>query len=155
MHPGWSPDSKQIAFTFIGSSDSKRRPDSAIGIINRDGSGFSQITPNDKSRYPHWSPDGKQILFNREGNIYLMSITGTDVKALTQDGKSHQPTWSPDGNRIAYISTENQRCGPTIVDSMPFCTSELRVMNADGSNVIQLRSMRNTEISWPVWGPMN
>jgi len=153
VEPTWSPDSNQIAFVLVPFIKRGGGPDSSIGVINVDGSSFVQLTPNDKSRSPDWSPDGSRIVFEREGNIYVMNRDGTEVIALTQDGNSHLPTWSPDGTRIAFISTKNQKCGSAFADSLPFCTSELFVMDSDGSDVALIRSKQNENISWPVWAP--
>lgn len=146
----WSPDGSQIAFDLhphlYGGG-----PDSSIAIVNRDGSDFVQLTPNDGSHTPRWSPAGGQILFERKGNIYVMDITGSNRKALTQDGKSMMPTWSPDGTRIAFVSSANQKCGPSFADGFPFCTTDLQVMDADGSNVVVLRRKHNERIVNPVW----
>jgi TolB protein len=155
--PTWSPDGKRIAFaiepSYLMTPDG--RPDGTIAVINTDGSGFIRLTDveDDSSGFPRWSPDGEQIAFERGGDIYVMNMDGTDVRALTHDGKNHSPTWSPDSARIAFVSFRNAKCGTTWADAPAFCTSELYVMNADGSNVRLLRSKRNEKIVYPAWAP--
>jgi Tol biopolymer transport system component len=74
---------------------------------------------------PAWSPDG------------------TDIRRLTAPGQAQpfllvgDPTWSPDGQYIAFECTED-------ANMMYIC-----IMNADGSNVIEL-----TEGYSPAWSPV-
>jgi Tol biopolymer transport system component len=151
----WSPSGDKFAFTLTPAIKTGGGPDDSIGIMDIDASEIIQLTPNDKSRSPDWSPDGKQIAFVREGNIYVMNGDGTNIRALIQDGHSFSPTWSPDGTRIAFISTKHQHCGPTIADALPFCTTALYMMDADGSNVELIRNKKNEQIRQPVWAPKN
>lgn len=121
-----------------------------IYLMQSDGTGAVQLTHNGfvQDISPSWSPDARMIAFvtDREGNfdIAIMPPNGTedDVQILTSDSRDNErdPAWSPDGTRIAFVS--NRRGG---VDN-------LFVMNADGSNVIQLteREGANTD---PTWSP--
>jgi Tol biopolymer transport system component len=154
--PTWAPDGKRIAFaTRPHTRASNSRSEAAIAVINTDGSGFVQLTKveDGSSGSPRWSPNGMQIAFERNGDIYVMEVNGMNVRALTHDGKNQSPTWSPDGSKIAFVSFKNAKCGITLTDAPAFCTSELYVMNADGSNVRLLRSKRNEKILDPAWSP--
>jgi TolB protein len=154
FEPTWSPDGTKIAFT-LDPSPRSNASDWSIAVIKVDGSGLMQLTANDNSRSPEWSPDGSRIVFEREDNIYVMNADGTNIRALTQDGKSIFPTWSQDSTRIAFVSLVNRKCGVAILDASAFCTSELRVMNADGSNLAVIRAESNENVLYPAWAPRN
>jgi Tol biopolymer transport system component len=151
-HPDWSPDGNKIVFTQnpVSIPDG---PPSSIAVMNTDGTGLVQLTPDDGSNFPKWSPDGKKILFQRANNLYTMNSDGSNVRILSEDGKSYMADWSFDGTRIIYLSDVNQDCGLSIADGPRFCTNEVRVMNDDGSNIVVLRNEKNERYMSPVWSP--
>jgi Tol biopolymer transport system component len=60
--PSWSPDGKRIAF-----ESGRGSPDRlyAIFIINRDGTGLTQVTDYAlNGNHPVWSPDGRRLVFS-------------------------------------------------------------------------------------------
>ena len=61
----------------------------------------------------------------RKLDICVINPDGTELQQLTDDGLSYHARWSPDGEKIAFLS------GPSSVVS-------LKVMNADGSNKVEL-----------------
>lgn len=80
---------------------------------------------------PVWSSNGNWIAFqsDREGSfqIFVMDANGSTEKRLTDGiGDARSPSWSPDGSKIAFsLSREGGR-------------SHIYVVNADGTNLIQL-----------------
>ncbi len=144
-NPAWSPDGEQIAF------DSGRSGHSEIYVMNADGSDVVRLTTTrypTLNLYPVWSPDGETIVYfsdegtdGRKYNIFAMNPSGGDIRKLTDDDfRNFQPAWSPDGQRIAFSSDRDG-------------DFEIYVMNADGSNVVQLT--HNTKVSdqQPAWRP--
>jgi TolB protein len=103
--PAWAPDGSRIAF---GSGGWR------IEIVNADGSGRRQLTPNLGSELPHpdgltlaWSADGQRITFSINdrsgiGQTYVMRDDGSGLHQLPVEGVS--PTWSPDSTRLAFRS---------------------------------------------------
>ena len=85
----------------------------------------------------------------RDGNfeIYVMDADGVNPRRLTNNpAKDLAPSWSPDGKRIAFIS---ERDGHP--DRNPgWFTSEIYVMDADGSNQINLTNHPSDDgfLSW-------
>jgi Tol biopolymer transport system component/serine/threonine protein kinase len=95
--PSFSPDGRQIVFF------SNRNGDGKIFVINVDGSGLRQLTPDGSDDvYPAWSPDGRQIVFmNRSdnpGGLFTMNADGTDRKLLYKSSRSlEQISWGATG----------------------------------------------------------
>ena len=94
-----------------------------------------------------------QIAFvsSRDGNpeIYVMNADGNNQRRLTNHpARDYAPSWSPDGKRIVFIS---ERDGHP--DRAPgWFTSEIYVMDADGSNQINLTNHPSADSS-PSWSP--
>lgn len=76
------------------------------------------LTPWSAS-YPALSPDGKQVVFVREGNIWLMSSTGKNIKKLVSSGKysCKMPSWSPDGRFVVFRSEDRNGFVLRLVDA--------------------------------------
>ncbi|MAF09034.1 hypothetical protein CMK11_01160, partial [Candidatus Poribacteria bacterium] len=111
-----------------------------------DGSGETRLTdePGSDER-PRWHPEGQSITFGSNRavggsfDIFVMGADGSGPTDLTNDPSSDQlPSWSPDGTRIAFQST---RAGE----------NQLFVMDADGSNVVNLSG--GLHAGWPDWSP--
>ncbi len=103
--PAFSPDGKQIAFSYMGD----------IWVAPADGGTAIRLTvhPAHDIR-PKFSPDGKWIAFNsnRDGNydIYLMPATGGKPKRLTfHSADDILGDWSPDGRWIVFSSNRDHR----------------------------------------------
>ncbi|MDT8421389.1 MAG: RiPP maturation radical SAM C-methyltransferase [Desulfuromonadales bacterium] len=106
--------------------------------IDADGGNLVQLTSHaEKDFQPHFSPNGSRVAFksNRSGdtNIWVMNSDGSNINQLTYDESgldpesppSYGPDWSPDGSKIVF-------------DTMRSGNHDIWIMNADGSNPIQL-----------------
>jgi Tol biopolymer transport system component len=135
----WSEDGTKVAF------NSYRDGQSEIYVMNADGSNQTRLTTSAIGSYqPAWSPDGTKIAFrgyDAEANadIYVVNLDGTGLTNLSNDpdDPSYTPSWSPDGTQIMFMIEDDY-------------TSRIHVMDADGSNRVQLTS--DIEYS-PVWSP--
>jgi Tol biopolymer transport system component len=101
-----------------------------------------------------WSPDGKRVAFasNRNGNydIFVMNDDGSSVRQLTTDALDEtQPRWSPDGQKLVFVSKKD---GGEIATT-DHVTTDLFLMNADGSNVVHLTSTPRAGESMAAWSP--
>ena len=108
------------------------------------------------SQAPVWSPDGSKIAYASErkldgtdardlqnNNIWVANADGTGQVPLTPltDGgaESFDPHWSPDGTKIAYVSARDLSGADLF--NVPNLTTNIWVMNADGSNQKPLTRM--------------
>ncbi len=138
--PVWSPDGTRIAFAS-----------------NRDGLGtniwvvpFAGGTPvkftQATGMSPDWSSDGARIAFTSYSgttDISVMNADGTGQTRITSASGvwESEPVWSPDRTKIAFTAASG---GP----------SQIWVMNADGTNPVQLTGLTDGGMSYnPAWSP--
>jgi Tol biopolymer transport system component len=166
----WSPDCKSIAFhgsasgtgTPIKSDPGAATTDSDIFVANVDdlltGTAVPSNITNSETLIdddPDWSPGGQRIVYtahpvtddpirSNQAEIYVLSVDGTGTPtALTGNNEEERgPSWAPDGTRIVYAC----RIGGGTSDF------EICVMNADGSNVVQLTDNSVPELT-PTFSP--
>lgn len=128
MDPTWSPDNKQIAFTYfqrranIGDG-SREAPTKPIGLVVVPASGISvsedeleaQALKNPDAGAPSWSPDGRWIAFvstrSADGGLYVISPDLTNRKKLVEKSEritpaQAAPSWSPDSKWIAFSTID-------------------------------------------------
>lgn len=98
------------------------------------------------------SPDGTRLAFTCTSDgpaICVSDIYGYGVIALTISDRAYedQPSWSPDGKRIAF------RRWPQGATPGPFNPTDIWVMNADGSQQVNVTSDRESQ-HHPAWSPV-
>lgn len=97
-------------------------------MINRDGSGLTQLTDMEASNYyPIFSPDGGSLLFasNRNGSfdLYQLLFSEKQLFRVTENiGNVVSPDYSPDGRRIVFVNRAGS--GP----------ASIWMVNSDGLN---------------------
>lgn len=139
----WSHDDKRLAFTGGGSNTT-----SNMYIINKDGSGLSQITDHETSYdyAPIWTQDGSKLVFRRRdgdsNDIYIMNSDGSNLKNITNTPNivEGSPGWTSDGLRIRYAEVDGGR--------YKFYTS-----NPDGSDRKLILQIEDEDIYGFSWSP--
>lgn len=75
--------------------------------------------------------------------IYRMNPDSTQLRQLTEEPQyASHPAWSPDGQQITFMSLRD-----------PLWRGEIYVMNADGTNPINLTQSLDREDGSPSWSP--
>jgi TolB protein len=161
--PVWSPDGTRIAFF------SERQGKMGIWVMDRDGSNPIPVgTPPGVNDYPSWSPDSQRIAWNcTMGNRhpggagdFEICVANADGSGLTQmtdtEGSNKYPAWSPDGSKILFVSSRDG--WPTLPDYEPPGydpeapgDEEIYIMNADGTDQVNLTNNPREDDSFPAW----
>jgi Tol biopolymer transport system component len=158
----WSPNSQFVAVRSILGTDSMLPQ---IWVLALDGSSTVEVTAdipdlvgpdhNVISIYSlDWSPVDDVIVFsasiNGQGNkIFTVKADGTELKNLTPGTDSvgrGKPVWSPDGSQIAFHSLDASDTSERIV-------SDIWMMDANGSNPVNLTASPEILEIWPAWSP--
>jgi Tol biopolymer transport system component len=119
-----------------------------VWTMKQNGTDKQQVTNvTGPSTFPDFSPDGSKIVFTAKPagsptrDIYLIGSDGSGLTQLTSGSVDNAyPAFSPNGTKIAFTS---RRTG----------TSQVWVMNADGSNQTQLTFDAQPKDQVPDWSP--
>ena len=151
--PPVTPSTHPILF-FSNRSLGEAKPFD-IYKMRSDGTDSVNLTKNPANDIdPSWSPDGKSVAFasNRNGNydIFVMNDDGSSTRQLTNDtADDTEPRWSPDGKKLVYTSKKD---GGTI-STTGYVTTDLFVINADGSNQVNLTATPRSDENSAAWSP--
>ncbi|MBO4707667.1 MAG: PD40 domain-containing protein [Elusimicrobiaceae bacterium] len=136
--PSFSPDGKFVTFV------SNRAGNPQIYIMNLETKQTRRLTKFNWTDSPQWSPNGDWIAFagrqaqNHPIDIFLVDITGGQIRQLTADsGSNEDPWWSPDGRFIAFTTN---RAGKR----------QIYVMDADGSAQHLIANIKGNSFT-PSW----
>lgn len=165
-NPVYSPDGHTLAFTRSIDRDEptvvggKKRKygfrGASIWTVDLLTGAQRQLTPWQDGLFytaSSFSPDGSTLLATHEDSRLLnesepvaLRLDGGGSRRLLEDGSS--PVYSPDGSEIALIR-------PTVeyLDSEERSSSDLYVIDADGSDVRRLTHTPNLYESAPSWDP--
>jgi serine/threonine protein kinase len=134
------PNGGRIAFTCT------RGDYNQLCMINRDGTGLTQLSDMEASNYyPVFTPDGSALLFasNRNGpfDLYLLLFGEKQLLQITENvGNVVSPDYSPDGRRIVFVNQTGD--GP----------ASIWMVNADGLNPHLVYTGTNTIVA-VAWSP--
>jgi Tol biopolymer transport system component len=147
--PSWTADGHAIVFANLSAVGSR------LWRIDLSSTLRQHVEPRPLSSLgsyiagPAISRDGSRLAFMHQlfhASIVRVAASESDrsslgIKHLISSSRDDmQPQFSPDGREIAFISS---RSG----------TRELWVCNIDGSNAVQLTSLRAVQLTTPRWSP--
>lgn len=135
----WSPDGKQIAFTFTDIQMGSQTPIiSALYVMNVNSEAPTKLINSNVDSFA-WSPDGTQLAYSStdRSGISLVTVKEPTITQLSKLGRF--PTWSADGKSIRYLDPHYN----------------LFQMAADGSDAQSVVGFKATLVDiWSVeWSP--
>lgn len=110
--PSFSPDGKQVAFTWTGEKNDNR--DVYVKVVGSAGRPLRLTVHPGFDYCPVWSPDGRTIAFVREEgrlhSVHLISPLGGGERKLTDVRLSvpHNLSWAPNGKVLAVSELDQQ-----------------------------------------------
>lgn len=129
-----SPDQNQIAIKILGGLIIKDLKSSSVRHRLVSPRGYGGVS---------WSPNSKRLAYGT-GGLCIMDLESNTAPSCSRTVGElvYASVWSPDGTQIAYLAASNlARNSPS--------TSELRVVNADGTSDRHLSGETGT----PTWSP--
>jgi TolB protein len=122
--PSWSPDGKQIAFSFQHCPNCAPR----VSIVFQDGR-LRAGAPDPVGGDPSWSPNGDLIAYTHkeviERELEVVEVALGTVSELDTAENATHPDWFPDGKAIVFAAEVDERL-------------QLFRSNADGTGQRQL-----------------
>lgn len=141
--PNWSPNSLYIVFAagFPTRNNDIYELDIQTGII-------SPLLISEDNKYsPTWSPDGRYLFYTVDLNTaYVWDATNKhSILLLENMNLWNTVDWSPDGRFITYVSMENLKTFPYVLD-VEQCIEQPETCQPK-------RLFNNTSYSSPHWRP--
>jgi len=109
LHPQWSPDGKQIAFTANQPSKPWR-----VYLVSADGGALEEVSHGERDEFfPCWSVDGDSLFYGNwptdsaqvpASAIYQLNLKTKQLTTVNGSQGLGRPRLSPDGNYIAAHS---------------------------------------------------
>ena len=165
VEPQFPPDGTRIVFVRIVKQEGNGFQQEAVFVTNSDGGNARQLTSwGLAAEHASWSPDGQWITFNAlkqsqhptggSISIYLMRPDGSD-QHIIYNGQSHtggfHPVFSPEGHQIVFGCVQPATVGASAASESKAHDDDICVMNADGSNVVDITNTPAVFENAPHW----
>jgi Tol biopolymer transport system component len=157
--PSWSPDGQWLSFYRCEPERSGVKPQCAIAIVNKDGTGERTLVDTIDSRGKSWSPDGSFIAFfdhpdpsddsSRVIRVVATAGSSSSKPAVTTitDPLKESPSdfdWSPTGNQLVvaaihYRSSDEKSSGDVLLTDV------------DGSNRRVVSEATWSDVNYVSW----
>ena len=111
------------------------------------------VTSNAREpEHPEWSRDGRQIIYNTLHAPGDPSVPEERIERVPADDADAQPTvlYAPPGGGLGAAKPTSSPDGGRILFG---CSMAICVMDADGSNVVELLRVPGSELNHFAWGP--
>ena len=141
----WHPDGREIVFVSGSATSNELWTISVSGARTPHRLEFA----GDRVGSPTISSQGHRLVYARQStdrNIWRLELrgpggtSGNPAKLVSSTWSDHAPQYSPDGSRVVFISGRSGH-------------NEVWVCGSDGSNPVQMTSMRAQETGAPQWAP--
>ena len=152
--PSWSLDGKKAAIVVFTEEDWAYTT-YILDLVTGGVTNMTQFFPDGHQlTNPRWSPDGKWLVYLGYGpntpthDLFKLNVATKRLVNITNSPEfsDSQASWSPDGAMLAFDSVRS--------DPNPDnWETNLYIMDADGSNKIQLTDDHPIENASPVWSP--
>jgi len=163
MQIKFSPDGKKAGLSIVN----EKKKIVELWLLDIETKEQIKLTDGPHDVNPMWSWDGKRIAFSgmkgkdKTPEIYVVDTNGKNLLQLTNTSlHESSPSWSPDNKKIVFtaepyktwISGTSTPIYYQEPENEEDYDSEIYVMNADGTNRIQLT--HNLVDDWmPTWSP--
>lgn len=77
--PVWSPDGSRISYVKTSTV-----VNGSIWLMDADGSNQKELTSGFADRHPEWSPNGESILFERDSQLFIINLDGSELTQITK-----------------------------------------------------------------------
>jgi hypothetical protein len=145
-HAAFPGTNGKLAF---GSARSGYPADNDLYSMDGNGTAITRITSlNQDELNPAWAPSGTKVAFERvtgfRADIWSATSAGGNPTRLTTDPRNDLwPAWDRTGTKIVFSSDRGNTEG----------VFDLYVMNANGSNQVNITNTPSISEEYPAWSP--
>lgn len=145
-YPAWMPDGKEIVFSAKSglwrlSVEGESAP-TRIAYVGEDGMmpAISRSQPGKPARLVYVRSIADSNLWRIETPAPGIPSTSPPVRVISSTKPEYHCQFSPDGSRVAFVSNSSGE-------------PEIWISDPDGTNAVQLTSMKTRDTNCPYWSP--
>jgi len=146
--PAWSPDGRLIASVLPTTGGYATRY--ALNILDVTTARSRTLTTWADGEQPQWSPDGRHLAVAGEHGVVVTTTRPGSARVVAKRA-AQSVAWSPDGKQLVFAGWDGARGRPAPApDASGCCTTDLYVVNADGTGLRRLTHDRAliTSVNW-------
>lgn len=146
----WSPDGRRIAYSHVTTRTPGAYPAAYdLRVVPAAGGPERIISSAGGPEAPVWSPDGKRVAVAGAKGVVVGTGQSRSGRIIVHRPAEHV-AWSPDGKRLVFALWDGGRGLFQQRDTVGCCTTDLYVVNADGTGLRRLTHDRAliTSVDW-------